>query len=236
MPVLADEIVVSAAVSLKEAFGAIARRFEQENPGHRVVFNYGASGDLARQIALGAPVDVFAAAALKQMHDLDGEGRVVRDTVHLFAGNRLVVVIPKGGRKVAELAQLASLKRIALGNPKTVPAGEYAAEALQWAALYQRLAAEGRLVFAENVRQVLAYVESGNVDAGIVYATDARTSRQSTLAFAVPAEASAPIVYPIAVVAASRQAKLARAFVAFVLGPLGQAELAARGFLPPPTR
>lgn len=230
-PIQAAELTVSAAISLKEAFGEIAAEFQKTRPNDKVIFNFGGSGELAQQIDRGAPVDVFASAALKQMIDLDKKGLILSGTIQPFVRNRLVVIVPKGDAKISSFEQLAKVNRLTIGNPRTVPAGQYASEALTKAGIYEQLNSSQKIVFAENVRQSLTYVEDGNVEAGIVYATDARISQKVTVGFPVPANYSEPVIYPIAVVKDSKQPELARAFVAFVTGPQGQAILQAKGFL-----
>ncbi len=229
-PIEAAELTVSAAISLKEAFTEIATQFKKDHPNDQVLFNFAASGELAQQIEQGAPVDVFASAALKQIQTLDKKGFLLGSS-EPFVRNRLVVIVPKGEAKVTSFEQLAKVKLLGIGNPKTVPVGQYAVEALTKAGIYQALLDEKKFVYAENVRQVLTYVESGNVDAGIVYATDVRTSEKATIGFPVPANYSEPIVYPIAVLKGSKQPDLAKAFVAFVLSAQGQAILQSKGFL-----
>lgn len=233
LPVQAAELTVSAAISLKEAFGEIATQFEQAYPGDKVIFNFGSSGELAQQIGRGAPVDVFASAALKPMNALDQQGVLWPNTNQPFTRNRLVVIVPKADTKLTRFEQLAKVDRLTIGNPQTVPAGQYASEALTKAGIYQSLLDAQKLVFTENVRQALAYVESGSVDAGIVYATDARISTKVTVGFPVPANYSEPILYPIAVLKDSKQPALAKAFVAFVRSAQGQAILQSKGFLSP---
>ncbi|MGA7952569.1 MAG: molybdate ABC transporter substrate-binding protein [Gloeobacterales cyanobacterium] len=233
LPAQAAELAVSAAISLKEAFCEIAIQFEQVHPGDKVIFNFAGSGELAQQIGRGAPVDVFASAALKPMSVLDKQGDLWPSTNQPFARNRLVVIVPKGDTRVTRFEQLAKVNRLTMGNPKTVPAGQYASEALTKAGIYQNLLDAQKLVFSENVRQALAYVEAGSVDAGIVYATDARTSTKVTIGFPVPANYSESILYPIAVLKDSKQPALAKAFVTFVRSAQGQAILQSKGFLSP---
>ncbi len=232
LPLQAAELTVSAAISLKEAFSEIATQFEKTHPGDRVVFNFGASGELAQQIDRGAPVDVFASAALKQMNDLEKKG-LLAGPAQAFVRNRLVAIVPTGEPKVTSFEQLAKVNRLTIGNPKTVPAGQYASEALTKAGIYENLVNSQKIVFSENVRQALTYVESGNVDVGIVYATDARISDKVAVSFQIPASYSEPVVYPIAALKDSKQPNLAREFVTFVLGSQGQAILQNKGFLSP---
>lgn len=232
LPAGAAELLVSAAVSLRESFVQIGREFEKRHPADKVIFNFGASGELAQQIQRGAPADVFASASFKEMNNLIGKGYLLDRSLRPFVKNRLVIIVPHGGRKISSIEELAQLNRITMGNPQTVPAGLYAAEALSKASIYDRLLSERKIVFAESVRQSMNYVEGANVDAGLVYSTDAKISRKATVSLLLPESASEPIVYPIAVVADSKHVELSRAFVDFVRSKVGQDVLIGKGFLP----
>ena len=215
-PATAADLTVSAALSLKNAFQEIGPRFEQAHPGVKVLYNFGASGALAQQIKGGAPVDVFAAAALKDMDDLEAAGLLRPETRRNFAANSVVLVQPESSpgplRAFADLAAPA-IRKIAAGNPQTVPAGRYAQEV--FAHFHLREAIQDKLVFAENVRQVLDYVARGEVDAGVVYRTDALTRpREVKVAAAAPPESHMPVLYPIAVLKQSHNDVAAREFVA----------------------
>lgn len=230
----AQELTVSAASSLGNAFAEIARAYEQEFPGTRVNLNTAASGTLLQQIAHGAPVDVFAAADEYTMDLASKRGLVAAGDRHVFVGNTLVVVIPKKGIRVVpkELKQLLSpqISKVALGNPDSVPVGRYARKALESAGLWSRMSA--KMINTQNVRQSLDYVARGEVDAGFVYGSDAQTMQDRvTLAFRVPT--GVPINYPIARVAGSRQPEEARRFIAFVRSPRGLNILLGYGFTPP---
>jgi len=233
LPASAAEFTVSAAASLGEAFAEIAERFEAAHPDHEVRLNFGASGALLQQVRAGAPVDVFASADSETMDRAAAEGLVDAARRHDFAGNALVVAVPADATDLpADLAALAGpqIRRIALGQPDSVPAGRYAREALQAADLWDALSP--RLIPAQNVRQALDYVARGEVDAAFVYATDLAAQPGRVLrAFDVPL--SAPIRYPIAAVADSREPEAAVAFVRFVLSDEGQAVLRRHGFLAP---
>ena len=226
-----EELTVSAAVSLKDAFTEIARHYEART-GARVNFNFGASGLLQKQIEQAAPVDVFASAGAKQMDALAAQGLLLADTRHDFARNTLVLITPADAQSSpANFEQLAqpTVRRIAVGNPKTVPAGQYTEQLLTnlklWESVYEKL------VLAEDVRQVLDYVGRGEVEAGIVYASDVAAAHGSVQVRANAPEAMHdPILYPIAVIADSRHADAARQFVELVLGPEGQAALTRYGF------
>jgi molybdate transport system substrate-binding protein len=230
------ELMVSAAVSMKDAVEEIARRFAAASEGAAVRLNLGASGELARQIEAGAPVDVFVSASAAHMDDLERRGRIEPATRRAFAGNRLVVVVPADARaRVATPDALAApaVARVAIGNPRTVPAGRYAEESLRALGLLERL--RPKLVYAETVRQALEWVARGEIDAAWVYATDAAVRRGRVKeAFRPPEETYGPVVYPAAVVRGSDNAALARGFVEFLGGDEARAVLARLGFLPPP--
>src|SRR5208283_3572621 len=173
------EIMVSAAISLQNAFEEIGKLYELQNKNSRITLNLGASGDLMTQIKGGAPVDVLASAALKDMDDLDIAGFVVKDTRTNFVENSVVLIVPSTS-KIAlssfEDLKNAEIKKIAVGNPKTVPVGRYSEETFQYYKISDMI--QAKLIFAENVRQVLDYVARGEVDAGVVYSTDAMVKKQ----------------------------------------------------------
>ena len=198
-----------------------------------MLFNFGASGDLARQIEAGAPVDVFASAALKDLDDLDRQGLIRPGSKTNFAGNTLVLVIPnRSPLPVKSFQDLRDgrIQKIAIGNPKTVPAGRYAQEVLTKFQLWEIL--KNKLILAENVRQVLDYVARGEVDAGLVYSTDALTRPKeiNTISIA-PEESHQPILYPIGVVRGTKKEILAAEFIALVLSRNGKDILQRYGFL-----
>ena len=228
----ASELTVSAAISLKNAFEEIAILYESVNKGVKVVFNFGASGDLSRQIEGGAPVDIFASAALKDADDLDARGLLVSASRANFAKNVVVLVSPKPAPvPMASFTDLASdkVKRIAVGNPKTVPAGRYAKEVLDYYRITQKL--KDKLIYAENVRQVLDYVARGEVDAGIVYSTDALVrTKDVTVVTIAPEESHKPVIYPIAVVKGTKNETAAKGFISFIMSPEGKKILEKYGF------
>ena len=225
-----SELTVSAALSLKNAFEEIGKLYEVKQPGRKVLFNFGASGNLARQITGGAPVDVFASAAQKDMDDMAAKGYILPDSRVDFVKNSLVLIAPKNVavKSFPDLAS-ASVKRIAAGNPKTVPAGRYAAEVFD----YYKIAGsiKDKLIYAENVRQVLDYVARGEVDAGVVYATDAAVRGAEIHIIAEAPEAShKPVVYPMAVVKGTKNEAAAKAFIDIVRSKEGSAILKKYGF------
>src|SRR5215813_9251309 len=231
----AQEVVLSVAVSLKDAVEEIGRGFTASRPGVTLRYNFGASGDLQKQIEAGAPVDGFLSAAQRQMDDLEKQGLIVPNTRRAFARNVLIAVKPSDSTiDITRAGDLltAPVRRIAIGNPKTVPAGQYAEESLRALHLWDQL--QPKLVFAENVRQALDYVARGEVDAGFVYTTDAATRAQGVKeAFRPPEDTYSAVVYPVAVVAASKHPAVAQAFIDLLVSQDGQAVLARLGFLPP---
>ena len=228
----AQELIVSAAASLTNAFRDIGREFEMTHPGAKVVLNLAASDVLLAQIANGAPADVFASADEAAMDRAENAHLLVPGTRRDFASNQLVVVVPGSAAAVTGLAALAEprFRRIAVGSPQTVPAGRYAKDALESAKLWTALLP--RLVFTQNVRQALDYVAREEADAGFVYATDAAIMPDRARV-ALDVATGTPVRYPIAVIQRGHQAALAAAFVAFVAGATGQRTLARFGFRAP---
>lgn len=228
----ADELVVSAAASLTNAFKAVSEVFEQQHPGTKVLLNFGASDVLMQQIAKGAPADVFASADQKAMDKAVAEKVIVPATRKDFAANSLVLIVPMDSHfapsALKDLAD-ANVKRVAYGDPASVPIGRYAQGALQAAGVWDAVSAKA--VLAANVRQSLDYVSRGEVDAGFVFSTDAAVMPDKVkVAMTVPTQT--PITYPIAQVDGSRHAADAQAFINFVLSPAGQSVLAKYGFKP----
>ncbi|MCC8396740.1 molybdate ABC transporter substrate-binding protein [Paraburkholderia sp. MMS20-SJTR3] len=228
----AAELVVSAAASLTNAFKAVGDAFQQQHPGTKVLMNFGASDVLMQQIVKGAPADVFASADQKAMDKAAAEKVIVPATRRDFAANSLALIVPADSRFApAGLNDLttASVKRVAFGDPASVPVGRYTQGALQAAGVWDAVSAKA--VLASNVRQSLDYVARGEVDAGFVFGTDAAIMPDKVkVALTVPTQTA--ITYPIAQVEGSRHAADARAFVDFVLSPAGQAVLAKYGFKP----
>jgi molybdate transport system substrate-binding protein len=226
------ELVVSAAASLTNAFRDIGKMLEAGHVGSSVVFNFAATDVLLAQISKGAPVDVFAAADEDAMDRAEREGLLLAGSRRDFAGNRLVLIVPAGRQQMSSLGELAlpQFGRIAMGSPRTVPAGRYAKAALDRAQLWDRI--EPRCVFALNVRQVLDYVARQEADAGFVYATDAAIMGDKVkIALEVPTPM--PVRYPVAVLRGSRHASEARAFVDLLDSEAARKILASHGFASP---
>jgi len=228
-----EELVVSAAASLTNVMQEIGKDFEAANTGTEVVFNFAGSGALYMQIANGAPVDVFASADQLTMDQAQKEGHIMTDTRKNFARNTMVLVVPYGSKSlVKDLKGLeaAEVKRIALGNPETVPAGRYTKEVLTTNGLWDKLMT--KLIMAESVRQVLDYVSRAEVDAGFVYNTDAAVAKER-IKVVQELQGHKPVVYPIAVVASTKKQTTAKKFLDFVTGQRGQEIFIKNGFLKP---
>jgi molybdate transport system substrate-binding protein len=223
------DLTVSAAASLGRALQDIAPLFEAAHPGTRLQFNFAASGPLLQQIANGAPVDVFVSADQETMNQAQAKNLVQAAVRRNVVSNALVVVVPAGRkppRSIQDLAQPA-FERVAIGLPASVPVGRYTRSVLEAAGLWAVI--EPKMVGAQNVRQALDYVARGEVDAGFVYSTDAALMPDKVrVALTVPTPA--PILYPAAPVAASRNAVLAQRFVDFLLAPQAQSVLSKYGF------
>jgi molybdate transport system substrate-binding protein len=209
------EIIVSAAASLQDSLDKIAVLYEKQHPDIDLVFNYGASGTLQKQIEQGAPADLFFSAGDKQMKALVDKGLI--SVSKELLKNQLVLVVPSNSTaRITTITQLTdkSFKKVAVGQPESVPAGQYAQQSLTAKRVWDTL--QSKLVFAKDVRQVLSYVETGNADAGFVYKTDALTSRKVKIALTVGANVHAAINYPAGVVKESDHLTEAKAFYNYV--------------------
>ena len=226
----AQQITVSAAASLTDAFKEIGPKFEAAKAGSTVRFNFAASGVLLQQIGQGAPVDVFASADQDTMNRGAEQKLIDTATRRNFVSNSLVLIEPaKEGVGVTSLQELAGagVKKIAIGKTATVPVGRYTKQVLDGANLWTVL--EPKFVQADSVRQVLDYVSRGEVEAGFVYRTDAAAAGDK-VKVALTLSGRTPVSYPIAVVAESRQKALAGDFIAFLSTDVAQAVLTRHGF------
>ena len=227
-----DEITVSAAISLKDVLDEISGLYRADNPEVTIHFNLGASGTLQRQIEEGAPVDLFISASSNQMDSLASHTLILTDTRKDLVKGSIVLIAPEGRASITGFQDLVrpEVKVIAIGDPQTVPAGKYAQEVLTHFGLYDKL--KPKFVLAKDVRQVLTYVETGNADAGIVYLTDARTSSRVSVITTAPEDSHSPVVYPVAIIAGSKNVAAAKAFEEFLLGPKASAVFKKYGFVP----
>lgn len=227
-----EQLTVSAASSLKAVFTEIGAAFDKAN-NSKTSFNFDASGTLQKQIEAGASVDVFASAALKQMNTLTGESLVEKSSVKHFASNEIALVVPANSTLgLTSFLSLTSpsVKKVGYGDPAVAPHGVAAEEVMKTLGIYN--AVKPKVVYAANVSQATQWVISGQVDAGIVFVTEAYSAgdKMKIIATAKPSWHS-PIIYPIGVLTQSKHQTLAQKFVDFVAGPDGQAILQKYGFL-----
>ncbi len=227
----ADEVEVFAAASLTDALKELAITYMQTS-GDKIVFNFAASGTLAMQIKAGAPADIFFSADEPKMDDLAKAGQIAADTRKDLLSNSLVIVVPTDSTAtLTSAAQLADPKfqKIALGQPQTVPAGVYAKAYLTQIGIWDKVAS--RVIPSESVRAALAAVETGNVDAGIVYKTDALHSKKVKIAYEVPVAEGPAIAYPIALVQDSKHAAAAKKFLEYLGEPSSLKTFEKYGFI-----
>jgi len=224
-------VLVFAAASLTDALKEIATSWEIAS-GESVVFNFAASSLLARQIREGAPADLFLSADEAQMDGLERAGLVVPGTRRSVLSNTLVAVVPKDSTlRIASERDLAGkgVERIALAEPTSVPVGVYSKKFFERVGIWDALAP--KVVPTENARATLAAVESGNVDAGIVYRTDAAISKHVRIAFEIPVAMGPAISYPFALVKGAPRESEARRFLAYLGSPAARAVFVRYGFL-----
>jgi molybdate transport system substrate-binding protein len=224
-------LLIAAASSLQDALEELDPIFERANRGITVNYNFAASGPLQQQIEQGAPVDLFISAAARQMDALQEQRLIVTNTRRNLLTNNLVLVVPRDSRLgLTGFRQLtnSNVRRISVGEPRSVPAGQYAEEVFRNLGLLDQL--RPKFVYGNSVRNVLGTVESGNADAGIVYTTDARVSDQVRQVATAPSNLHSAIVYPIAVIASSRNQQAARAYAQFLTSSQAQAVFRRYGF------
>ncbi len=223
-------LTVSAAISLSPALAEIKTVYQGSNPNVNITYNFGASGALGQQIQQGAPVDIFFSAATKPMDILQQANLLINETRRNLLTNRLVLITPTNGVVLRDFQELTDgkIKRIAIGEPQSVPVGQYTQEMLTKIGLWQQI--QPKLVLGNNVRQVLTFVASGNVDAGIVYTTDAKASQKVAVRATAAENLHSPIVYPLAVIRSSRNPGTAKMFVEYLAGDRAKIVFQKYGF------
>ncbi len=227
----AAELTVHAAASLTDALKQIGVVYEKESRD-TVLFNFGASNALVRQIEEGAPGDVFLSADQAKMDELETKGLLLPGTRHNLLSNQLVIIVPAGAKlapRSPEDLRQAEYKRIALAEPATVPAGIYAREYLTKKGVWD--AVKAKVVPLESVRAALAAVESGNVEAGIVYKTDAAISNKVSVALEISREDGPAITYPLAVLKSAKDPQKAKAFAEYLFAPAAEGFFRKLGFI-----
>lgn len=225
------ELTISAATSLKEAMADIEPLFTEKYPNVKLTFNFGASGSLQQQIEQGAPSDIFISAGQSQMTALKDEELMINESCKDLVKNRLVLVGPSD-TTITSINQLStdSVKKIAVGEPSSVPAGKYADEVLKNLGIYDDISS--KLVFAKDVKEVLAWSTSGNADVGFVYLSDAVSNSSSKIIEKVSEDLHSPIKYPIGIVKSTKNQKEAQDFVDFLFNDQSKAIFEKYGYSP----
>ena len=226
------ELNISAAVSMKDALAEIQTNYQKKAPHVKLVYNLGASGSLQKQIEQGAPADIFISAAPKQMNELEAKNLVIKATRKNLLENKLVLIAPKDSTlSISKLEDLQNdtVKQISIGETKVVPAGQYAEQALKKLGVWDKV--QRKIVFAKDVRTVLTYVDTGNVDAGLVYKTDAAASKKVKILAIAPDGSHAPIIYPAAVLTGTKNQKATEEFLSYLAGPEGKSVFEKHGFV-----
>ncbi|HLR67646.1 molybdate ABC transporter substrate-binding protein [Virgibacillus alimentarius] len=223
-------LTISAAASLTDALDEIKSIYEKENQV-KLTFNFGGSGSLAQQIQQGAPADVFISANQDWMDTLEEEEKIIVDTRSDITGNNLVLITGKSStldyEKVEDMND-KDVEQIAIGNPESVPAGKYTEQSLKNMKIWDKL--EDSIILAKDVRQVLTYVETGNVDIGFVYESDAETSDKINKLTTVDKDVHDPIIYPGAVIADTEHEQEAKDFLNYMETDQAQEILEKYGF------
>lgn len=208
------ELTVSAAASIQDALDELKTQFERQHNGIKITYNFGSSGALQQQITKGAPVDLFLSASEEQFMKLENNGYIEKKDI--LVGNEIVLIVPKGKDKEIKTFEDLSFKtkKISIGIPETVPAGMYAKEYLENLNLWDKL--KDKIVYAKDVRQVLTYVETNNVDAGIVYKTDALQSESILISTIADSSLHTDIVYPVGIIKSSKHPTESNLFYKFL--------------------
>jgi len=232
-PVETKEILVSAAASLNKSMEEVQKKFNEKNPNIKLTFSFGSSGTLQQQIEQGAPADIFIPAGQKQIDTLNGKNLLVKESIVNLLLNDLVLVAGKDNQDITKVEDLTkdSIKQIGIGTPETVPAGQYGKEALTTLGLWDKL--NSKYVQAKDVTAVLNYVETGNTEAGIVYKSDAQGSDKVKVVATFPADSHKPIVYPGAIIAATKNKEAAQTFLDYLKSAEAQQIFNNYGFSSP---
>lgn len=210
------ELNISAAASLKDALLEMQPEYEKDN-NVKLILNFAASGTLQKQIEEGAPSDIFISAGKKQMDALEEKDLIVKESRKNLLGNSIVLIVAEEAKdkiKKIEDITVADIAKISIGTPESVPAGSYAKESLENLDMWK--AVESKIVFAKDVRQVLTYVETGEVDGGIVYSSDAALLKKGVIVGTFPADSHKPVVYPAALINEGKQKEYAEKFLEFL--------------------
>ncbi|MCL2865940.1 MAG: molybdate ABC transporter substrate-binding protein [Lachnospiraceae bacterium] len=227
------ELIIGAAMSLKDVTEELARVYMEENPHVTLTFSYASSGALQTQIEEGAPMDIFMSAAAAQMNNLIEQDLIYGDST-VVAGNEVVLVVPEGNpANVQGFEDVATdqVSMVGLGDPETMPIGRFAQEVFVNLGIEDVVYAKANL--GSDVRQVLTWVEMNEVEAGVVFKTDAMTTDQVEIVAVADADLHAPSLNPVGIVEASQNKEVAGSFIAFLMSPVAQQIFADFGFASP---
>ncbi|MDT9339488.1 molybdate ABC transporter substrate-binding protein [Trichodesmium erythraeum 21-75] len=225
-------LTISAAASLKDAMAEIKPIYEQKKPDISLTLNLASSGSLRQQIEQGAPVDLFISASPSHMNMLQEKGLIIDKSLRDLLKNKMVLIVPQENTASINTFQdltKDTIKTISIGEPKSVPAGKYGQEILSYLGVYETV--KQKIVFAKNVRQIVNYVTTGNVDAGIVYQTDTKDSSRAKIVANAPEKSHTPIVYPMAIIKDSKNIEAAKQLEEFILTPEAKAVFEKYGFI-----
>jgi molybdate transport system substrate-binding protein len=225
------EILVAAAASLQNVMGEIQKIYQESNPDTVITYNFGSSGALQEQIEQGAPIDVFFSAAQKQMDTLAEENLIKEETRVDLLENKIVLIVPKDSKLgITSFEDILKASKVGIGDPASVPAGQYSQEVLTNLNLLKEV--NKKAVLGKDVTEVLTWVSTGNVDAGIVYSTDAVSSDKVTIVAEAPEGSCSKVIYPAAVIKDTKQEMAASEFVRFLSTKEAKDIFKNYGFLP----
>lgn len=230
--VQAGQVRVSVAKSMSNLCTSLITSFQEQHPDVKIFPNFASSGALAKQIEQGAPVDIYVSANPKWMKYLIEKGKIKTDTKKIFAHNGLVFV-GKSSTDIHSMSDLQGLTRVALGSPRSVPAGQYAKQAMDKEGIYDEMLKKGQLVMAKDVRQALIYADRGETDGAFVYKTDARLAISAKILFEVPLELYSQVTYPVAMTKESDGNADAKLFYDYIVSEAAHPEIVRLGFTLP---
>jgi molybdate transport system substrate-binding protein len=210
------KLTVSSGAGLRNVMETVQQAYAQVVPNVKINYNFAASGVLRQQIEQGAPVDIALLASQEDMDALQSKHLLLEGTRRNLLNSEVVLIVPKNSTGISSFLDLTSqnIKRIAIGEPRTVPLGKYAEEVLKYFGIRDQV--QSKLVYARSALEIMSYVESGNVDAGIVHDTNAKQSNQVRMVAIAPATSHTPVIYPIAILKNSRNLNAAKAFWQFL--------------------
>jgi molybdate transport system substrate-binding protein len=228
----AGQVRVSVAKSMSNLYTSLIKNFQEQHPDVKIVPNFASSGALAKQIEQGAPADIYVSANPKWMTHLIEKGKIKTDTKKIFAHNALVFV-GKSSTDADSMDDLQKMRRVALGSPRSVPAGQYAEQAMDKAGIYTEMLKNGQLVMAKDVRQALIYADRGETDGAFVYKTDAMLATSAEILFDVPLDLYSQVTYPVAMTKESEGNVDAKRFYDYIVSEAAHPEMIRLGFTLP---